>query len=171
MSVGDDEQKRVDDFTAFVDATAPRLYRSALLLAGDRHLAEDLLQTTYARLFASWTRVRRTGNPVGYARTTLTHVFLSHRRVRRNTEVPTDALAEGDEPHGTAPEVRLDLLAALRLLPPLDRSVLVLRYWEDRSVAETAADLGLSEVAVRSRANRALARLRPHVTQLQEDCS
>jgi RNA polymerase sigma-70 factor (sigma-E family) len=164
--VGDDTTH--DDFTEFVHATGPRLYRSALLLTGDPHLAEDLLQTTYTRLFASWRRVQRAGNPVGYARTTLTHVFLSHRRVRRNSERPTDVLPEADRLPDVEPETRLDLLAALRGLAPVDRTILVLRYWEDRSVRETAAELHLSEGAVRTRAGRALARIRPQVSQLQE---
>ncbi len=152
------------DFTDFVHAHGIRLHRTAVLLTGgDTHLAEDLLQTTYARLFASWRRVSGAGNPVGYARTTLTHVFLSHRRVRRNTEVPTDQLPERAS-YDVAPDGRLDLAAALGRLPPTDRAVVVLRYWEDRSVAETAAELGISELAVRSRASRALVRLRPHLS-------
>jgi RNA polymerase sigma-70 factor (sigma-E family) len=153
-----------EDFTEFVHANGARLHRTAVLLTGgDSHLAEDLLQTTYARLFASWRRVSRAGNPVGYARTTLTNVFLSHRRVRRNAEIPTEELPE-EVSYDLGPEGRLDLMAALGRLPPTDRAVVVLRYWEDRSVAETAAELGLSELAVRSRASRALVRLRPHIT-------
>jgi RNA polymerase sigma-70 factor (sigma-E family) len=159
------------DFTAFVHATAPRLFRSALLLAGDRQLAEDLLQTTYARLFVSWRKVRRAGNPVGYARTTLTRVFLSHRRLRSSSEVPVDTVADRKEIEHVTPDLRLDLVAALRLLPPGDRVILVLRYCEDRSVAETAAQLHLTETAVRTRARRALARLRPHLTAFQETTS
>jgi RNA polymerase sigma-70 factor (sigma-E family) len=156
------------DFTEFVHANGARLHRTAVFLTGgDEHLAEDLLQTTYARLFASWRRVCRAGNPVGYARTTLTNVFLSHRRVRRNTEVPTLALPE-EPSYDAGPEGRLELAAALGRLAPTDRAVVVLRYWEDRSVAETATELGLTELAVRSRASRALARLRPHITPTKE---
>ena len=157
------------DFTEFVHANGARLHRTAVLLTGgDSHLAEDLLQTTYARLFASWRRVSRAGNPVGYARTTLTNVFLSHRRVRRNSEVPTDELPERAS-YDESLESRLDLTAALGRLAPTDRAVVVLRYWEDRSVAETAAELGLTELAVRSRASRALARLRPHITPVTKE--
>jgi RNA polymerase sigma-70 factor (sigma-E family) len=158
-----------NDFTEFVHANGARLHRTAVLLTGgDPHLAEDLLQTTYARLFASWRRVSGAGNPAGYARTTLTNVFLSHRRVRRNTEVPTDELPESAS-YDVAPETRLDLAVALGCLAPTDRAVVVLRYWEDRSVAETATELGLTELAVRSRASRALARLRPHITPATEE--
>ncbi|WP_243059947.1 SigE family RNA polymerase sigma factor [Nocardioides sp. SR21] len=151
-------------FAEFVRATGTQLYRAALLLTADHHLAEDLTQTAYARMFASWRRVSRTENPVAYARTTLLNAFLSHRRLRRSSEVPADAVLAGEH---AAPEddptTRLDLLAALAALPPHDRAVLVLRYWEDRSVAETARDLGMTETTVRTRSRRALQRLRPLV--------
>lgn len=152
----------LEDFGDFVRATGTQLYRQALLLTGDHHLAEDLTQTTYARVYASWRRVSRADNPVAYARTTLLNTFLSHRRLRRSGELPTgtvpgrDSFAPEDDP-----TIRLDLLAALAALPPHDRAVLVLRYWEDRSVADTARDLGLTETAVRTRSRRALQRLRP----------
>lgn len=160
------------DFSSFVHATGPQLYRTALLLTGDHHLAEDLTQTTYAKVFASWRRVSRATNPVGYARTILLNTFLSHRRLRRTGEQPSRAaeLTEtlADRPASDAdPALRVDLLAALARLSPTDRTVLVARYWEDRSIAETAADLGLTEAAVRTRAKRALERLRPLVRDLE----
>ena len=153
---------REDDFGEFVRATGTRLYRQALLLTGDHHLAEDLTQTTYAKMYASWRRVSRADNPVAYARTTLLNAFLSHRRLRRSGELPTDpSLGRESSAPEDDPTTRLDLLAALAVLPPRDRAVLVLRYWEDRSVADTARDLGLTETAVRNRSRRALQRLRP----------
>ena len=163
--MGDDT--RHDEFTEFVHATGPRLHRAAVLMTGDPHLAEDLVQTTYTKLFVSWRKVQRAGNPVGYARTTLTNVFLSHRRVKRNSELPSDDLPET----GTreSPIERLDLLAALRTLPETDRAILVLRHWEGLSVAETAAEVGLSEIAVRSRASRAAARIRPLLEESLEE--
>jgi RNA polymerase sigma-70 factor (sigma-E family) len=151
-----------EEFSEFVRATGPRLHRTALLLTGDHHLAEDLTQTTYARAFASWQRVSRADDPLAYARKTLLNAFLSHRRLRRNSELPADPTLG---PESSVPEddptTRLDLMAALATLPPHDRAVLVLRYWEDRSVADTARDLGLTETAVRTRSRRALERLRP----------
>lgn len=147
------------DFTVFVHETAGRLHRTAVLLTADRHLAEDLVQTTYARLYASWRRVLRADNPVGYAQVTLTNVYLSHRRLRRSGELPVDRTPE-PTPHLESPDTAMDVLAALRELSPTDRTVLVLRYWEDRSVAETARDLGISETAVRTRTKRAADRLR-----------
>ena len=152
-----------EEFAELVRATGAQMHRAALLLTGDHHLAEDLTQTTYAKVFASWKRVSRADNPVAYTRTTLLNTFLSHRRLRRSGELPSDpavddrAVADGD------PTTRIDLLAALATLAPQDRAVLVLRYWEDRSVADTARDLGLTETAVRTRSRRALERLRPLV--------
>jgi len=157
---------RDDDYTAFATAAAPRLFRTALLLCGDWHLAEDLVQTTLAKLYVAWTKVARADSPEAYARGTLTKTFLSHRRIRRNSETPV--LDAGHHEDAAAPMAatadRLALFEALRKLDATDRAVVVLRYWEDRSVAQTAAEVGLSEGAVRTRASRALGRLRLELT-------
>jgi RNA polymerase sigma-70 factor (sigma-E family) len=156
-------------FSEFAAAVAPRLFRSALLMCGDWHLAEDLVQTTLGKLYVAWPRVERADAPEAYARGTLTKTFLSYKRVRRNAETPT--MDVGDlarvDPRADA-GARLELFAALRTLEPVDRAIVVLRYWEDRSVTETARDVKLSEGAVRTRASRALARLR---TELSDDSS
>ena len=169
------EDDEAVDFGAFVRASGTQLYRTAYLLCGDHHLAEDLTQSTYAKVFARWRRLTRSDNPVGYARATLINTFLSHRRLRRNSETPSESAADGAYagPSGDPDEdelaTRHDLIAALRQLSPLDRTVLVARFWEDRSVAETAADLGISPAAVKQRSHRALERLRPHVQSLHEE--
>ncbi|RKT17928.1 RNA polymerase sigma-70 factor (sigma-E family) [Streptomyces sp. 1114.5] len=148
------------EFEGFAYGRGQSLFRTALLLCGDWHLAEDLTQVTLAKLYASWSKVRRAENQDAYARSTLVRTYLSHRRLRRTGERP----ALGELPEGIAPEgdpaLRVTLLTALAELPPRDRAVLVLRYWEDRSVDETAAELGLSTGAVRSQSLRALGRLR-----------
>lgn len=155
---------QAEEFATFVRETATQLHRAALLLTGDRQLAEDLTQTTYAKVFAAWRRVSRADNPLAYARTTLLNSFLSHRRLRRSSELPADPdLERGGSVPGVDPATRLDLLEALTTLAPLDRAVVVLRYWEDRSVADTAHDLGLTAAVVRTRSRRALQRLRPLV--------
>ncbi len=141
-----------EEFTAFVRDTGTQLHRAALLFTGDHHLAEDLTQATYAKVYASWRKVSAADSALAYARTTLLNTFLSHRRLRRNSEQPSELSVEASY-GGPDPATRLDLLDALATLPPLDRAVVVLRYWEDRSVADTAVDLGLSEAAVRTRAN------------------
>jgi RNA polymerase sigma-70 factor (sigma-E family) len=155
-----------EDFDEFVRATGARLLRTAVLLCGDPHLAEDLTQTTYAKVYANWRRVTRAENPVAYTRVMLVRTYLSHRRRRSTTEVPVDALPErpGGEVDTT---LRLDLLSALALLAPADRAVLVLRYWEDLSVAQTADLLGIKENTCRARAARALTRLRTHLPDLE----
>jgi RNA polymerase sigma-70 factor (sigma-E family) len=166
-----DELRRLDvgpaSFEEFVLATGDRMHRSALLLCGDHHLAEDLTQTTYAKVYAAWSTVSAADSPTAYTRTVLLRTFLSHRRLRRSSERPVGELPEtaGDEPD---PGLRLDLLAALRRLSPSDRAVLVLRYWEDLSVAHTAHLLGIRESSCRARASRALARLRTHLPDLVE---
>ena len=164
------EVSRVQDFDSLVAATGRPLHRAALLLTGgDHHLAEDLLQTTYAKVYAAWPRVRRADDPVAYTRTVLTRTYLSHRRLRRSGERPSDALPEPPGGEGPDAAVRLDLMSALRALTPEDRVIVVHRYWLDRSVADTASELGLTQTAVRTRARRALARLRLHLTDLDEE--
>ncbi len=157
-------------FTDFAAGVTPRLFRAALLLCGDWHLAEDLVQTTLAKLYVKWRRVDKAASPHAYARTALFHTYLAHKRLRRSTEVPAaDAL---DSAAITPdPTNRVLVAEALRVLRPLDRAVVVLRYYEQDSVAETAAALGLSEGAVRTRASRALARLRAELSESREEKS
>ncbi|ELS56212.1 SigE family RNA polymerase sigma factor [Streptomyces viridochromogenes] len=156
-------QARADEYAEFAVARAGHLYRSACLLtAGDTHLAEDLVQETLGRIYVRWGRVSRAGNPAGYAQTVLTRTFLAHQRRRSSTERATDAIPDraADDGGHSDPSLRLTLLQALGRLPAKDRAVVVLRYWEDRSVAETADALNASSAAVRTRCTRALGRLR-----------
>lgn len=155
------EKVDVDEYEAFVKATGRRMHRAALLLCGgDHHLAEDLTQMTYTKVYASWRRVHSVEDPVAYTRKMLTRTYLSNSRIRRNSERPTGIVIDSAVIHPETHEVRLDLLAAIREISPQDRAVLVLRYYEDRSVAETALILGITESATRQRASRALKRLR-----------
>lgn len=149
-------------FTEFATVVTPRLFRTALLMCGDWHLAEDLVQTTLGQLYVAWGKVERSDVPEAYARGALTKTFLSHKRIRRNAELPSVDLGV-DSAAPVTPD-RLELFEALRTLDPLDRAVVVLRYWEDRTVSETATEVGLSEGAVRTRASRALARLRTELS-------
>lgn len=150
------------DFQAFVAACSARLYRTACLLTGgDTHLAEDLVQEALVSVCLKWGKRRHIDNPVGYAQTTLVNAFISMRRRKSSGEQPTGQPAP-DTPVGAGGDVdlRLTLLAALADMSELDRAVLVLRYWEDRSVEDTANMLKLNANAVRTRASRALGRLR-----------
>lgn len=156
-------------FEEFVAATAPRMQRAAYLLCGDHHLAEDLTQATYAKVFAHWRTVSRADNPVAYTRTVLTRTFLSQRRRRSSGETPVEQLGDSRSSMPSPDsDTRLDLLAALAELSPADRTVVVLRYWEDLSVAETARLLDLTESACRARSKRALDRLRRHFPDLSD---
>lgn len=151
-----------DEFEEFARARAAQLYRSAWLLCGSHHQAEDLVQETLAKVYAKWHRpFGRIDNPAAYAQTALTRTFLSARRRRSSDEkmfgsVPDQPTA--DPADGS--DVRLSLLNVLGELPAQDRSVLILRYFEDLSVEEVATRMGLSAGAVRNRAMRALERVR-----------
>lgn len=150
-----------ESFLAFAVARSGPLFRSACVLCvGDEHLAEDLVQETLGRLYARWSRLQQVENPAAYAQTVLVRTFLTYRRRRSSGELPTsvvpDATAAGE---GDAP-LRVTLLSAMGRLSSRDRAVLLLRYWEDRTVEQTADILQIRPGAVRNRSMRALERLR-----------
>ncbi|MGW3044170.1 SigE family RNA polymerase sigma factor [Kitasatospora sp. NPDC001159] len=153
-------EPRPPEFPGFVASRGRQLLRTAFLLTGgDAYLAEDLVQEALGRIFVKWRRISRLANPSGYAQTVLVNTFLSYRRRRSASERVTAEFPDVavDDPD---PALRLTLLRALGQIPAKDRAVLVLRFWEDRSVEETAATLRLSSTAVRSRSTRALTRMR-----------
>ena len=157
------------DFDDFARSRQAHLRRTAHLLCGDWHLAEDLTQTALAKLYAVWRRVRQLESPDGYARRVLYRTFIDETRRRRWWE-RTGAGAGVGEGEGayqedlvapaSDPDLRLTLLDALRQLPPRGRAVLVLRFWEDQSVEATAAALGCSVGTVKSQTSRGLGTLR-----------
>ncbi|MEX3103452.1 MULTISPECIES: SigE family RNA polymerase sigma factor [unclassified Streptomyces] len=154
-------QARADEYAEFAAARAGQLYRSACLMtAGDTYLAEDLVQEALGKNYVRWGRVSKTENPAAYAQTVLTRVFLTHRRRRSSGERATDAFPDLPAADEADAPLRLTLLQALARLSPKDRAVVVLRYWEDRSIEETAHALHTTSAAVRSRSSRALRRLR-----------
>lgn len=148
-----------EEFSDLVEARARQLYHQAWLLTGSPHAAEDLVQTAFAKAYAAWPRVRRADNPVAYLHGIVLKSFLSDRRRRSSHELPVAEVYDGATTDHD-PTERMELVAALATLPDLDRAVVVLRYWEDRSVAETAELLGLTSAAVRNRSLRALRSLR-----------
>jgi RNA polymerase sigma-70 factor (sigma-E family) len=153
--------RRVSDeeFTEFVHAAWPGLYRTAYLLVGEPGLAEDLVQTALAKTYAAWPKVRDIRSAPGFARTTLVNTASSwfRRRSWRN-ELPTESLPETG--HDPDPSVRPAVVDALSQLPPRQRAVVVLRFYEDLSVAEAARALGCSEGTVKSQTSKALDTLR-----------
>jgi RNA polymerase sigma-70 factor (sigma-E family) len=152
---------RDTEYVEFVAAQRTALVRMArLLTAGDEAYAEDLVQTTLTRLYVHWPKVRRAGNPVGYARTTLTHAFVDEqRRAHRRRETPLDTSPEKPAVEQD-PDLARTVLQALEGLAPRQRAVVVLRHWLDLDVAETARALGCSEGTVKSQNSKALAHLR-----------
>lgn len=146
----------------FVRASWPRLLRTAHLLCGDRDEAEDLVQTTLVKVVRSWRRVQRADEPYAYARAVLANTAASRwRRRKRLAELLPDRPVPQAAPDPAAGVVLRDALwRALQDLPPRTRAVLVLRYFEDLTEAQTATVLGCSPGTVKSQASRGLARLR-----------
>jgi RNA polymerase sigma-70 factor (sigma-E family) len=152
---------RDGEFVEFVTAQRTALLRMArLLTAGDDAAAEDLVQTTLTRLYVQWSRVRRAGNPVGYARTSLTHAFVDEqRRAYKRRELTTDAVTERAV-HDVDRDLAQSVLAALAQLAPRQRAVVVLRHFLDLDIAETARVLGCTTGTVKSQNAKALDHLR-----------
>ena len=151
---------RGGDFDEFVRGTSTRLLRTAVLLTGDRPAAEDLVQEVYERVYVRWRWIN--GVPEAYARKTLANLVANRWRSRgRKPEV---ALADQhDRPTPDGSEgfvVRDQLLTALQELPPRQRAVIVLRYYEDLTEVQTAEALGCSVGTVKSQTSRALGKLR-----------
>jgi RNA polymerase sigma-70 factor (sigma-E family) len=142
-------------FDEFVVASSGSLLRTAYLLTRDPHLAEDLVQTTLAK--AWFARRRINGDPAPYVRRIMVNEFASGRRRRWRGEHPT---ADLPETHSPASEPHTDLWHALANLPRRQRAVIVLRYFDDLTEAETARALRISVGTVKSQTARALAKLR-----------
>jgi RNA polymerase sigma-70 factor (sigma-E family) len=153
---------RDEEFSAFVVGRRAGLLRTACLItAGDRHQAEDLVQTALARMYVAWPRVRRTSSPDAYVRRILVNAYIDEvRRPRWRREESVAELPELPDP--SLPEsVDGDVIrAALAELPPRMRTAVVLRHWMDLSVGETADLLHCSEGTVKSQTAKGIARLR-----------
>ena len=143
-------------------ARSPALLRLAFLLTGDRHLAEDLVQTALAKVMLRWDGVVRGGDPHPYVRTVVIRTALQWRRRRWRGEQPTGTVP--DSAHRGDPTAAVDsrerLRLALRSLPPRQRAVVVLRHYEDLSEAQVAALLGCSVGTVKSQSAKGIDRLR-----------
>jgi RNA polymerase sigma-70 factor (sigma-E family) len=146
-------------FSAFVTGSYRSLVRTAFLLVGDPGHAEDLVQSALIRTMRSWSRLRAPEAATAYTRTTLVRLAGRWRARRWHGEIPSVTVPDSpdaDPQSATA----LDVRAALATLPWEQRAVLVLRYFDDLTEADTAQVLGCSLGTVKSRANRALAALR-----------
>jgi len=146
-------------FDEFIAARSSRLLRTSYLLTRDHDLAEDLLQTALTKAWFAWSRIE--GNPEAYVRQILVHTYASWWRRKWNGEHATDELPErphADHAHDSSQSH--DLWTALGRLPRRQRAVIVLRFYEDLTEAETARLLGCSVGTVKSQASKAMAKLR-----------
>lgn len=165
----------MDDFDAFVAGNVEQLLRTAYLITWDAGEAEDLVQECLLKVARRWPRVRRMDQPRAYARRILVNLALDGGRGRARRRQELDVVsAVGDAPARdllAGLETRAELSDALAHLTPRQRAVLVLRYFNDLTEAQTAEVLGCSPGTVKSNASRGLARLRevlapiPHLTR------
>lgn len=148
------------EFHAYFEARVAVLRRTAYLLCGDWHRAEDLAQTALAKLYVAWPRLHRDGQVDAYARTIVVRAAIDDsRRWFRRKETAVGAVPDV-EAASPGMDDAIDVRRALAELPPGQRAAVILRYWEDLPVAETAALLGCSEGTVKSQAAKGLATLR-----------
>jgi RNA polymerase sigma-70 factor (sigma-E family) len=159
------------DFTAYLQARQARLLRTAYLLTGDQHQAEDLLQTALAKLYLAWDRVHERESVDAYVRRILVNENNSlwrrpwRRREVTTAEVPDRTAVRDEYDDGQSAAV----WRVVETLPRKARAVVVLRYYEQLTEAETAEVLGISVGTVKSQCSRALARLRESAPELREE--
>ncbi|MFC0530397.1 SigE family RNA polymerase sigma factor [Phytohabitans kaempferiae] len=160
---------RYEGFREFVDNRSAALSRVAYLLTGDFHLAQDLLQSALAKTAAHWRRIRH-GNPDAYVRRVLFHEHASAWRRRRVSESfaaePPPQLVHDPALDAT---LRLDVLRALARLPPRQRAVIVLRFYEDLTEVQIAEVLDVTVGTVKRAKHDALNRLRTHAPELLDE--
>lgn len=148
------------EFTSFVLATQPALRRTAYLLCGDWQLASDHVQDALIRVYRHWPRLRGDAEARSYARKAVVSVVIDAKRRRSSTELPVEAVAHSGGPdEAERSDDRALLTRCLAQVPARQRACLVLRYYDDLSVAEVAAALGVSEGTVKSQTARGLATL------------
>jgi RNA polymerase sigma-70 factor (sigma-E family) len=163
---------RTTDFDEFVAARSTRLLRTAYLLTHDHALAEDLLQTALTKAWFSWSRIEK--DPEPYVRKILVNTYASWWRRKWNGEHAYADPPESEPPPGGDLDQQQDLWAAMGRLPRRQRAVIVLRFVEDLSEAETARLLDVSNGTVKSQTSKALAKLRIDpalTTEMTEDRS
>ncbi|MGX7824063.1 SigE family RNA polymerase sigma factor [Actinokineospora sp. 24-640] len=151
---------RDGEFAAYFAARADAMRGTAYLLCGDWHRAEDLVQSAFVKLYRVWNRVSRRDRLDAYTRQIVVRTFLDEsRRGFFHRERVTDQPADGSLA-AERPEDRMVLLAALARVPLRQRTALVLRFWEDLSVEETATAMRCSTGTVKSQTSRGLSTLR-----------
>ena len=152
-----------EEFTAFAAAALPHLRRTAYLMSGDWHRAEDVAQDALIRVYGAWRRVEHREGLLSYARRTAIRLLIDESRRPWRREHPTASHQAGAWVGASVGETfdeRDAMVRALSELPPRRRACVVLRYYHELSVAETAEVLGCSEGTVKSQTSRALDTLR-----------
>lgn len=150
--------QRDEEFSGFARDRQQRMYRQAYLLCGETEQARDLVQSTLLKLYRAWPRIADSDYLDAYAHKTLVRTFLDGRRKWRR-ERDLERLPDPLAPTGSS-DLRLTLLAALAELPPRSRATVVLRYWEDLSIEQTADALDCTTGTVKAQSSRALSVLR-----------
>ena len=159
------KDQRDEEFTSFVVERGAALLRTACLMTGDRQHGEDLVQTTLAKAYGSWSKVRRADEPMAYVRKIMVNTHLSRLRRLMSTEqviesVPDRGTDDAQARYADSDEMRRALLE----LSPRVRTAVVLRYFEDLSEAETARVMGCSSSTVNNHVGKGLAALRALLT-------
>jgi RNA polymerase sigma-70 factor (sigma-E family) len=152
----------VSDFDDFVNTRGPSLLRFAYLLTSNTHQAEDIVQEALARAHLRWGQIDNYDVPEAYVRKAVLRQYLSWRRRRSSTEIPVASVPDRADGSAVADRIadRQQLGVLLADLPKMQRAVIVLRYFEDRSDDDIAQLLGCAPATVRSHAARGLNRLR-----------
>ncbi|MEV5347292.1 SigE family RNA polymerase sigma factor [Streptomyces achromogenes] len=164
--MGDGKQNRDEEFQSFMVGRWPRLMRTAFLLTGEQHAAEDLVQSTLEQVNTAWRRVGSADDPEAYVRRVMINVHArKHRRRLREFLAPRDDSGLVREVADTGDRIaqaddRSALLKALAQLPARQREAVVLRYWEDLTETQAAEAMGCSVGTVKSSAAKGIAKLR-----------
>jgi RNA polymerase sigma-70 factor (sigma-E family) len=155
-------RKNDDDFINYAAASQERLRQTAYLLCGDWHRASDITQEALIRIYVAWPHIERKDCLGAYARRAVMSVVIDQARKLSSTELPALAVEATSSVHDLAGEVtdRQSLVQALLRLPQRQRACVVLRYFEDLSIAEVAALLGIATGTVKHQTFRGLASLR-----------
>jgi len=159
------DEARDQPFVEYVAARRAKLYRTAYLICGDAHRADDLVQTALSKAYVAWPRLEQAGNVDAYVRQILVNAHVDETRRSWRRERPGLPEIDGATP-ATEHEGHEDLWAALRALAPGQRRVVVLRHYWGLSTEETAAELGISPGTVKSQTSDALARLRRALSEV-----
>ncbi|MER5543134.1 SigE family RNA polymerase sigma factor [Streptomyces sp. NPDC002589] len=164
--MGDGKQARSEEFQSFMVGRWPRLMRTAFLLTGEQHAAEDLVQSTLERVYVSWRKVGSADDPEAYVRRVMINLHArKHRRRLKEFLAPKDDSGLVHEVADTGDRIaqaddRSALLTALAQLPVRQREAVVLRYWEDLTETQAAEAMGCSVGTVKSNAAKGIAKLR-----------